>query len=310
MRLRGLLPAPRQPPGLLAEEVEPEQEPQHLVIAPEHQAPARAHEGQLGDQVVGRVADGRQQQLEQALPVGAEPRLPREVLADGLDDPKIPRVAPQRLVGDQLADRRIGRVLVSQPDQDQLLQHHLATRCPGVAALQVLGGRLMAAEDRGRGKGLDEAKQRPIERRAQLPGEVCAQGAEGPRRRLRAERRDHRVEHLVQQAHGVDLGGLQHLPLGEPPPRIEHLREELAALDGREDHVAACGEEGVVGADLLARRLLHVEVPARAVERAPGEAGKQESEAVGHRASHPCSNAVRRDVSPSDDPGRRPIAPP
>ena len=68
---------------------------------------------------------------------------------------------------------------------------------------------------------------------------------------------------LMQQAHGVDLGGLQRLRGLGLAPAVEQLGEELAARQGGEDDVSPLAEEGILEAQLVPRRLLDVEVAAR-----------------------------------------------
>ena len=226
-----------------------------------------AHERELALERVGRVPDGREQQVEEGLLPRPEPRLLGELFARGADDRQVARVFEHRRVGDERADGRVGRVLVPEPEEDQLLQHRLAVAHALLARLEVLLRLPRAAVDRRGRERLEEVEQGAVELFAQLRGEPLLQRPQGMRGDLGLVGRDDRVKDLVQKAHRIDLRRLDLRAPGRTPLAVQELGEDLAARQRGEDDVAALGEEGVVESDLVAGRLLHVEVAARGVER-------------------------------------------
>ncbi len=247
---------------LLAEHVQPEREPAVEPPGQQH-SPALPDVAQLARQRLGRGDRRTAEHLHQRLPLRPERRPGQEMVPDRLHERGVSRLAGQRTVVEQLAERLERGVDVGQPEVQQLLQRDLPVRQALGAAGHPGLGRDLRSVDRHRGEPAHEPEQRGVHRVRAEAGIEHGEGAgQGPRVLLLPVQGRDVVEDLVHQPHGVELAG-HHRPLGMGGG-VTHQVHGAGQLAGGpeigEDHVPAEREEGIADAVAVARLARDVEL--------------------------------------------------
>jgi hypothetical protein len=177
-------------PLLLGDHVERHE--QSVEQAAQQRRPAVADVAELAGEGRGRGRGGGAQQLDQRLAIGSESGLGGEELLERGERRAVVRLALQRAVVEQLAERLGGRVRVRQPGQEELLEGEVA---------RFGRTRELALE------GPQQALRLAV---AAFPGDGRQRVAEGGRTDLGLVALDEVMEDLVQQPQRVELPGLDH----------------------------------------------------------------------------------------------------
>ena len=242
-------------------DVERDDEP--VEEARQHQAPARSDEAELGRKRVGLGERRRPQERDQRLPFGAEAGLASEEVLEAGDYLVVRGTLDQVGVVEELVEGRERRVHVGQPQHQQLFEGDLAVGMTLGRAGQVCRRILTVAVD-GEGRELlDEVGQRVVEPIRLQPRH---QRGHGVGHDLRVHRAavdlDGVVEDLVDQPHGVELGGVNdpvRIALGVAPV-IHALGKCANRREVGKDDVPGRLEECSVELVAAACRLRYVEL--------------------------------------------------
>ena len=231
------------------------------------------------------VAGGRAQQLDERLAVGPEPGSVGEGHLEPRDGIAVAGRAFEWPVVDQLAERPDGRILVGDPDEDELLE----PRRPRF----------------GTGGPPGELRREPIEQALRVaPAETlleCAQGdIDGVRRAVLLVPRDDQMADLVDQPHRPDLAGRDRRRAAPRRSFIRFASRRMASEVGR-DEIAGRADQAAVDAVALARDPLDVEGTHRPKHRMAGGARRAQGQtgaASAGRVEATCSMARRSSSRP------------
>ncbi len=261
-------------------QIEPRDEVQQRVA--QEPCPGVADIAELAGQRGRRPARRRPQQLDQRAPVRADRRAGGEHGLEAADRLAVACGPLERAVVDQLAQRADGRVLVADPDQQQLLE----------------------ADRRrfdGRGRRGRELEGEALQQRVRLGPEPRPQAVHRVVHGVWAQARgvavDDEVADLVEQAEGDDVAGGDAWRAGRPAG-VEPRGQPADGGEVRRDEVASDAEEAAFDGVALAGRALDVELAHRRRMHAPASV-RQTGVASRGRAAAAWSMARRRSSRPA-----------